>query len=60
MKLTEKKVSQLIAHLNEHIKQYKELIDAGYVEYYKQVYILQDTLEYTLDLFDVEGNDDHQ
>jgi predicted translin family RNA/ssDNA-binding protein len=59
MRITQKKVVELVKYLKEHIAEYQELIDAGYVEYYKQQYVLKDTLEYVTDLFAIDEHHDN-
>ena len=58
MKLTEKKVHELIYFINHEISEYNELIDAGYKNYDVRKYTLQDVLDYVKDLFDVKSNND--
>ena len=58
MKLTEKKVNELIYIINHEISEYNELIDAGYKNYDVRKYTLQDVLDYVKDLFDVESNNE--
>jgi len=58
MKLTEKKVHELIYFINHEISEYNELIDAGYKNYDVRKYTLQDVLDYVKDLFDVESNNE--
>jgi uncharacterized lipoprotein YbaY len=60
MKLTDKKVSQLIDHIAYEISFYQDLIDAGHTEYMHNRVTLNDTLDYIKDLFDVEVNNDNQ
>lgn len=55
MKLTEKKVYELIHFINHEIEEYQELIDAGYKDYQKRKYTMQDILDYVKDLFDVNN-----
>jgi hypothetical protein len=60
MKLTDKKVSQLINHITHEISFYQDLIDMGRTEYIHNRYTLSETLDYIKDLFDVEVNNDNQ
>lgn len=55
MRLSEKKIYELIHFINHEIEEYQELIDAGYKDYYKQKYTMQDILDYVKDLFDVDN-----
>ena len=55
MKITEKKVYELIHFINHEIEEYQELIDAGYKDYQKRKYTMQDILDYVKDLFDVNN-----
>lgn len=52
MKLTEKKVHELIHYINFQISECQELEDAGYTDYRIKRYALLDALEYVEDLFD--------
>lgn len=58
MKLTEKKVTQLIDHIAYEITEYQELIDIGRIEYIHNRYTLNEVLDYIKDLFCVEDTDD--
>lgn len=57
MKLTEKKVHELMHFIKSQIEEYQDLEDAGYTDYNRQRYTLLDVLEYVEDLFDVENKE---
>jgi hypothetical protein len=55
MKITNKKVIELIDHITHQIKDYQDLIDMGRYEYVHNRYTLTELLDYINDLFDVES-----